>query len=323
MLFRSPDDGGTLTCQIFDGEGWHDGGPIGPGCHGRLALATGEEQLLLVYETAKHTLACLSFDDKNGWSGQPQSLLDSRCGAFAVTAVPHTNTFMLVWSDAGGNLYSRRCTDNQWDSQPTLVGHKTDGYVALAALGASLFLICKAPGTNQMNVISYNTADFNVTTLQTSKWSGPYDDAVKDQWSPSAFPVAHYAYGPNPRSPDEDEPRLRPYRAGDRIAAATLDGVIHLAHTSLNEPRIFTETFSISGVLTPKLPISYRKSDTKETSNGYGTLAQAGWSEQMLLEGVYNETGDPMVMCRFGEEIVLIYGGRENGHFRICQGGYG
>lgn len=313
---------GELVCQIFDGEDWLDSVSIGQAGQGRLALASSPEQLILVYTSTEQMVAIMRFDADRGWQMLPEQIVDEGCGDFAITAVPHTNTFMLAWSDAQGDLYSRQCIDNQWDTHPTPVGHQTDGFVALTALGASLFLICKAPGSDEINVISYNTADFNVTTIENSKWSGPYDNAVKDQWSPSAFPVAHFAHGPNPQTPGEDEPLLQPYQARDRAAVATMDGVIHLVHPTPHEPLVFTETFSISGVLTPKLPVSYRKSDEKKTSNGYGTLAQAGWSTQTRLEGVYNEAGESMAMCRFGDEVVLLYLVGENGRLHIVRGSY-
>ena len=173
-----------------------------------------------------------------------------------------------------------------------------------------------------MNVVSYNTAPFNVVTVKESQWSGPYDNTTKDAWSPSTFPVAHFSHGPNPLTPDEDEPLLQPYQAKGPFVAATLDGVIHLAHPGVSNPLVLTETFSLSGIMTPLEPISYDKSDETTTSNGYGTLAQAGWSRQTPINGVYHHAARAMAMARVGSEVVLFFAPDARDRIQMCSGRY-
>jgi hypothetical protein len=63
------------------------------------------------------------------------------------------------------------------------------------------------------------------------------------------------------------------------MAIATLDGVMHLVHPGMGNPLLLTETFSISGVMTSAKPVLY-KNAAVDVNNGFGTLAEAGWSKQ-------------------------------------------
>ena len=49
----------------------------------------------------------------------------------------------------------------------------------------------------------------------------------------------------------------------------------HLAHPGAGNPLLLTETFSISGLMTPAKPVSY-KNASADVNNGFGTLAEAG-----------------------------------------------
>jgi hypothetical protein len=81
--------------------------------------------------------------------------------------------------------------------------------------------------------------------------------------------------------------------------------VVHFAHRSPEGSILQSTTFSLSGVLTPQNPVSYKESGTG-LSNGYGTLAEAGWSRQAPIRGVAIEGDSAMAMARAGETLVLL-----------------
>jgi hypothetical protein len=103
------------------------------------------------------------------------------------------------------------------------------------------------------------------------------------------------------------------------FAAATLDGVIHLAHSGVGQPQVQAERFSLSGTLTPAKPVSYQ-SNTAGTSKGYGTLVQAGWTRQQPIAGVQN--AGAMAMARFGPQLALLFQPRAGGALAITLGAY-
>src|SRR5450755_195885 len=131
--------------------------------------------------------------------------------------------------------------------------------MTLGTLGESLYLIVKAPDAQSMNVISYNSAPFNVVTVSPNKYGGPQDNTTVDAWSPSAFPVAHFSGRPD--ASGKRQPLALPYETSGPIAIATLDGVMHLVHPGVTNPLLLTETFSISGVMTPAKPVSYKSAE--------------------------------------------------------------
>ena len=136
-----------------------------------------------------------------------------------------------------------------------------------------MLLIAKAVGSSQMQVVSYNTADFNVVTIEKGLTSGPYNNSTKGIWSPSAFPVSRFGVNPDSKS-DEPTPELLPFTAGSPLATAEVAGVIHLAHPMADQSQIVEETFSISGVLTSALPEDY------ETALAVFTEAAVFWKEK-------------------------------------------
>ena len=106
---------------------------------------------------------------------------------------------------------------------------------------------------------------------------------------------------------------------GAPLAAATLDGVVHLAHASAGATQIATERFSMSGVLTP-LKTFNPNTQNPGTSFGYGTLAEAGWTKQEPIAGVQNSGA--MAMARVGSEVALLFQPEKNGPVRMCRGKY-
>lgn len=276
---------GNLDLHIYRDVFWIDPTPL-PFQGFRPAAQTIGDALLIAYQTVSGNLACRVYDVQNGWSSC-QDLTDAGVSAFALTDTDG-GRLILAYADAQGALYSRTYEHGAWAS-PVSIGFATSHGLTLARLGALILLIFHDKAhEGQISAVSYNTADYNVVTYaEGSPYSGPYDNTCKNAWAKNAYPVAHFAHGPNPTTPCENEPLLKPYQGGTPLTAATLDGVIHLLHPGLRNTQVLTESFSISGVMTPEKPISYNASDETTTSNGYGTLAQAGWSKQRLITGIH------------------------------------
>ena len=307
---------GNLMLHIRDRGLWLDPTPLPFQGFGPVAQTLGNSLAVAFKNDADQLFFC-RYTLQNGWS-TPERLSDTAVQALALTAT-EGGELMLAYADPGGAIYSRTYRNGRW-ADPIAVGFSTSDGLELARLGATILLLFpnQADG-GQLSAVSYNTADYNVVTYpEGGEYSGSYDDTCRNAWAKNAFAVAHYAHGPNPITPGENEPLLQPYRAGTPLAAATLDGVIHLMHPAEHNAQVLTETYSIAGIMTPKLPISYRASDEVTTSNGYGTLAEAGWSKQTPITGVQAER--LLAAATHDDKILLFHAFDEI--IRMTVGGY-
>src|SRR5271170_1382191 len=105
------------------------------------------------------------------------------------------------------------------------------------------------------------------------------------------------------------------------MVVATLDGVMHLAHPGAGNPLLLTETFSISGLMTPAKPVSYKNSAT-DVNNGFGTLAEAGWSWQSPIFDARCEPSGALAAGRPGSQILLVYRARAGARVQLLIGQY-
>lgn len=311
---------GALCFRTFDARGWSTEQKVGTVAKGKLALASSGEELVLVSQGQDGSLCSQTYTLQAGWSQTPREVQSGPVGDIALAAYDFHRRLMLVYRGAHNSLYSHVYAKGKWTTAATPVGQRTDDAFTLAALGSSLYLIFKSVGGNDLNALSYNSADFNVVTVKESKYSGPCDSTTKDRWSLTAFPVARFSHVLNKKAKNKAEPLTKVYEAGSPLAAATLDGVIHLAHPGVSNPLVLTEEFSVSGVMTAVKPVSYKASDAKKTSNGYGTLAEAGWSTQKPINGVYNHSGGAMAMAHLGSEVVLAFQPDASGQVFMCVG---
>ena len=106
------------------------------------------------------------------------------------------------------------------------------------------------------------------------------------------------------------------------MVVATLDGVMHLVHPGPGNPLLLTETFSIAGVMTPSQPVSYKSADSPTVSNGFGTLAEAGWSRQSPIFAARCEAGGELAIARAGAEILLLCRPRPGAPVELRSGRY-
>ena len=300
------------TLWVFSGDGesvlarswherWSDATRL-PAPEGTDALAAASwGDLLVVICRSGGALSMLQSNADGGWS-ESHLIGGSGVASFAITSFNDygdgSEKLMLVFAAASdGSMQAQTFADGAWSSA-TPVGQSTTGAIALTALGTSLFLIYQAAEDEEMNVVSYNTAPFNVIS------GAGNDDTTQYAWSLSAFPVANFAFRRSVKEGDAVDPLLRPYRGIAPLAAAALDGVIHLAHPAASSPQVVTETFSIGGLFTAAAAISDITGSTG--SNGWGTLAEAGWSQQQPIAGVRNLPAGAMAMARFETSVALL-----------------
>lgn len=310
-----------LCYRMFDGVNWSEEMTI---CHirvGAMGMAVCKNTLVLVYESYGQIYS-LDYTLEDGWAKRSRYVQSGPVVDLAVQSFPGEEQLMLVCRSQDNTLTSTTHQAGNWDHDLTTLAQKSGGSISLARLGASFFLVFQMPDSSKMGVVSYNTADYNVTTLADTKYSGPYDDTTQGLWSPSACPVAHFSSAANSLTPGEEEPLTQIYRGRGPLVTATLDGVIHLAHSGRSNPLVLTETYSISGVMTPKLPVSYNKSDETTTSNGYGTLAQAGWTQQEAMAGIFQDEHGAMAMTHFAGKTLMLFQSEEGGRLKLCQGEY-
>lgn len=290
---------------------------------GGIALASTEAELLLIARSAGGVLQSMKYNLLNGWVPEAVASGETSVSAFALTSFADDSKLMLAFAQSCGAVFSSVrtvATTPGWSALTPVPAAQTDGAMTLATLGAAVYLIVKAPGAQTMNVISYNSAAFNVVTVPPNKYGGAQDNTTMDAWSPSAFPVAHFSSRPD--ASDEREPITQPYQSSGPMVAATLDGVLHLVHPGVNNPVLLSETFSIAGVMTPSQVVSYKSSDSATASNGFGTLAEAGWSKQTPIFDAHCHPGAALAMARSGNEILLLHRSREDEAVQLRSGKY-
>lgn len=293
---------GSLVMRMFAGGVWSEASPVGAQGDAA-ALAPHAGGLVLVYRDGDGALRSREYQPTTGWAAPgKEPIATGAVGGFALASLEGGARSMLVWRDTGGALQSRGLAQGAWQPPAPVAGFTMDAAspITLCALGTSLYLIFKAAGSAQadtLSVVSYNTAPFNVVTVATNEYDGPQDNTSREAWSPSAFPVAHFSARPDAATPGELEPHQRPYRAGDALAAATLDGVLHLCHPSPASALVMEETLSLPGLMTPVAPVSVASSSAATANDGFGTLAEAGWTRQVPIHGAEAAAGTPLAMA--------------------------
>ena len=314
---------GELRARTSEPSGWSEERSLGVSGSGPMALAATTERLMLVYETRDGTLNALSYGVGSGWSSAPTQVATGARGALSLVAFSDGQRLMLAYRTEEGAIQSRVHQRGAWAAAVQVPGAATEGPVTLGSLGASLYLIYRPTGGTHMSVVSYNTAPFNVViTPADSRLPGVDENTTRDTWSPSQFPVAAFTRQPLADSGGEPEPWNRPYAAGSPLAMAELAGVLHLVHPVSPVLPLMTETFSLSGLMTPAKPVAYVTKDLASFNDGFGTLAQAGWSPQTPISGAHGAPGGGLSLARVGDVLVLAFQPEAGGSIHLREGGY-
>jgi hypothetical protein len=285
---------------------------------GGIALASTFTELVLVARSASGHLQCVKYDLQQGWSAEA-SPAEGPVASFALASFAHETKIMLAFRDEAGSVSSRVRFGGNWADAASVPAAKSDGAMVLGALGEALYLIVKTPAERSMNVVSYNSAAFNAVTVAPNKYGGPQDDTTVNEWSPSAFPVAHFSGRPD--ATGKRQPSACPYETSGPMAVTTLNGVMHLAHPGVTNPLLLTEKFSIAGLMTPGKPVSYKSAAT-DVNNGFGTLAEAGWSKQSPIFDARCGPGGALAMGRAGDRILLLCRAEAGAAVQVYEGRY-
>jgi hypothetical protein len=321
LACAAPDGTVRVRTRSSDRHEWSGEEKLGLDGWGGLAMASTFTELVLVARSAAGNLQCMKYDLQHGWSSA-QSPASDPVDDVALASFAHETKIMLALRDKSGAVSTRvRCggADDSWGESTPVPAAESHGAIVLGTLGESVFLIVQSPNDQSMNVVSYNSASFNAVTVEPNKYGGPWDNTTVNAWSPSSFPVAHFSGWPDDAG--KRQPLARPYETSGPMAIATLDGVMHLVHPGPSNSLLLTETFSISGVMTPAKPVSYKNAD-KDVNNGFGTLAEAGWSHQSPIFEARCEPGGALAMGRAGRQILLAYRAGPGSRVQLLEGQY-
>ena len=360
LLLLTLDDDNSLTYRSLSGDEQDldqtQALPLTDNVGQSFALAANDKQALLVYGDTDGLLQVLSYSLSTGWIPQETPLSGDKqeqVRQLDLVALPGDGGFMLVYQTQAGSLFSSRYTcgaENPWQvpeklchlintptaqgpvTVPVTVNSNISAPFKLARLGASIFLIYSQPHSNNLSCLSYNTAEFNKVNVKAGAYSGPYDDYTVDAWSASSFNLNLFGETPPAAAlvttPEEEpEPTQQNLVASGQFAVQTLDGVLHLLHNAGDNPQLLSSTFSVSGTLTPGRPVSYQVDApgtelAQETSDGYGTLFEAGWSAVVPIENIVRDKHSPIAMAKFNNQLWLFYQGLGQEKISICRGSY-
>jgi len=320
LFVACADAGGSVNVRTRseDSGAWSEEQQLQIDGSGGLAMASTFTDLILMALSASGTVQCRTYNLQSGWSRIPVPI-DTKIAAISVISFARESKIMFAGRDVSGAVFTRVYANGRWGKLVNVEATRSDGGIVLGTLGAAVYLIVKTPAMQSMSVVSYNSADFNAVTVKKNKYGGPWDDTTVDAWSPSAFPVAHFSGSPD--AGGKRQPLTRPYETAGPIAAATLDGVLHLVHPGPGNPQLMTESFSLSGVMTPGKPVSYKNAD-RDVNNGFGTLVEAGWSKQRPIFPARCDPGGALAMARSGHKIALLYRSGKGSRLQLIEGSY-
>jgi hypothetical protein len=159
-----------------------------------------------------------------------------------------------------------------------------------------------------MRVCAFNTARFNSFKAQTFKGQpAPDNDTSLHEWSVQDFPVGHFA--------KKFAAQQNDYLANGQLAMATANGEMRLLHRAPYDdtPQVNTETFGLTGI--------YAAAST--VTNGFGTLDQAGWTEERELAGVTVDSNGALAICNAGDRLVYVFQEQGGNALQFGVGEYG
>ena len=309
LLFCGAGGAGVMCSEKAVGR-WSDAVATGFETDGPLALASTGDQLIAVFTGDGDGSLYQSVRSAEGWS-PARALGFNTGGALAMAGFSDhdgARKLMLAWPSPGdGFIQYLLWQGGEWNRTPGAVGQLTDGALALAQLGPSLYLVYKERNSRKMRMTSYNLALFNAfAALDFAGKPAPANDTTLHRWSPMDFQVGHFAAKFGTIADD--------YLHSGPLALAAIEGEMHLAHKGVWSDRTaaYTETFGLTGILTAA---------TQET-NGWGTLAQSGWTPEVELSGVDVDQAAPMAMASDGGRLILVFRKSGGNELYDCVGEY-
>ena len=202
------------------------------------------------------------------------------------------NRLLLAWRELGTNQILSSLFDGQKWSNELPVGQYTDGAICAGSLGSSVYLVYKERNTFNMRMTSFNTGTFNsFKALDFQSQPDPDNDTSLHKWSPMDFVVGHFSKKQNQH---EDS-----YLANGRLTMASIEGEMHLCYRARysDTPYVKSTIFGLTGIMTAE----------NETTNGFGTLNQAGWTLEITHESIEVTPDGANTLISKGDELIHIY----------------
>jgi hypothetical protein len=309
---------GTVACRTYAEARWS--APVTPPVTNvaDISLASTFTTLVMALRHIDGSVMATTYDDQAGWSA-PEIVDPGPVNSLVLQSIAHESALMLVTAGPAGTT-SRIWRHAAWSAPTAVPGMSGPLDLALATLGPSAYLIARPREGSTLQVATYNTAEFNAVIVAAGPYGGPQDETTVNTWSAGTLPVGHFLS--RPEASGAREPGFRELLARGPLAAATMDGVLHLVHIGVSNTVLLTETLSIPGLLTPKNPISYDPKLRATSSNGFGTLAEANWTPQVPIHGSRCGTESPLAIGRAGDQLLLLAGPPDGGPIELWIGQY-
>jgi hypothetical protein len=306
------DQGNALQSCRHSAGAWSAPEATGLTASGPIGLAAIGDRLELVYVDGSS--GDIYSARMNGGVWSEATALDQRTGGDVAILRYHdyadeVDKLMLVWQSPQDDYMKWLNGDaGGWNKTEKNVGQLTDGGIALAQLGAAVFVVYKERRSWGMRVCAFNTARFNSFKAQTFKGQpAPDNDTSLHEWSVQDFPVGHFA--------KKFAAQQNDYLANGQLAMATANGEMRLLHRAPYDdtPQVNTETFGLTGI--------YAAAST--ATNGFGTLDQAGWTEERELAGVTVDSNGALAICNAGDRLVYVFQEQGGNALQFGVGEYG
>lgn len=309
----------SITWRTYSEGRWSEPEQLSVANVESISLASTFTTLVMALRRADGSVAAMTYNDQAGWS-EPEDIDPGPVDSLVLQSIAHESDLMLVTAGTAG-VKSRVWHHQRWAKPTTVPGFKGKLDLALAPLGCSVYLIARPRRGAALRVATYNTAEFNIVTVPRGPYNaGPQHNTTVNAWSANTLPVGHFLSRPDKTG--RRNPGFRPFQARGPLAAATMDGVLHLVHIGTSNTVLLTETLSIPGLLTAGKPISYDPALKETHSNGFGTLAEAGWTAQQPIHGSRCGPTAPLAMGRAGDQLLLLTGPPDGGPVELWVGHY-
>lgn len=290
------DESNVLQTSQYSNGAWSAPVTTGLTATGPIDLTAMDDRLVLVFVDGSDGEIYCSQMCGSSWSGR--NSLDQRTGGdIAVTAyrdhASGADKLMLVWQSPQDDYLKWLSGDaDGWNKSAQNLGQLTDGGITLGQVGAAVFAVYQERRSYDLRMCAYNTAKFNAFKAQNFEGQpAPDNDTTLHEWSVQDFPVGHFA--------KKFAALQHAYQATGPLTMATAAGEMRLLHRQpyADTPQVNTEMFGLTGVYAAASP----------KTNGYGTLDQAGWTEERELTGVSIDPTGALAITNNGDELIYVF----------------
>ncbi len=302
---------GHLFDSTLSNAGWSQPKELGLTTYGPIAMATIDNISLLVFLGEANELLSVTYNTSEKKWSKVISIGQKTSGSFALTAyydmANSENKFMLCWVSNANYIQSMQGTKDGFCNTVVPVHQLTDGAMTLGQVGASLFLVYKERNTRKMRMTSYNVGPFNAfDAVDFEDQPAVENNTSLHQWSVTDYPVGHFS--------KKMATLANEYQNLGQMAMATISGEMHLVHRGgyADTPQGYSTVFGITGIYTA----------TNQLSNGFGTLDQAGWTNEQEMTALNISPESPIAICAREEQLTLVWADSNTKTIKYRLGGY-